>query len=87
MDDELIFSHEHIRKQLEQAEYRNGYFILKFYADEKSKPSSKPTERVASFYLYPTGGTLRDAEFQLLFYDSRYDTYRGFQPPVNSISG
>ncbi|HXG38326.1 MAG TPA: hypothetical protein VNL36_06125 [Bacteroidota bacterium] len=79
-DDVRLFSHENILKQLETAEYQNGYYVLEFYA-EGNKPSSVPTDRVAKFYLYPSAGTLRDSNFQLLFYDSKYDTYRGFQPP------
>jgi hypothetical protein len=81
-DDLRCLSHEHVLAQLETAPYRNGYFVLMFYADELNRPSSRPTERTAEFYLYPSGGTLRDNEFQLLFYDSRYDTYRGFKPPA-----
>ena len=75
-----LFSHENLLEQLKTAEYRNGYFVLEFYAEEH-KPSSKPTETLETFYLYPSGGTLRDNSFQLVFYDSRYDTYRGFKPP------
>ena len=75
-----LFSHENILGQIETAEYRNGYYVLEFYADQH-KPSTKPTDTIERFYLYPSGGTLRDSTFQLVFYDSRYDTYRGFKPP------
>ncbi len=75
-----LFSHENLLAQLETAEYRNGYYVLEFYADGH-KPSLKPTGTIETFYLYPSGGTLRDNTFQLVFYDSRYDTYRGFKPP------
>jgi hypothetical protein len=75
-----MFSHENVLEQIKTAEYRNGYYVLEFYA-ENGKPSKEPTTTTAQFYLYPSGGTLRDANFQLLFYDSRYDTYRGFKPP------
>lgn len=75
-----IFSHENVLEQIKTAEYRNGYYLLEFYA-ENGKPSKQPTTTTAKFYLYPSGGTLRDSSFQLLFYDSRYDTYRGFKPP------
>jgi len=76
-----IFNHENILEQLKSADFRNGYYVLEFYADEKNKPSSSATNLVSKFYLYPSGGTLRDSNFQLLFYDSAYDTYRGFKPP------
>lgn len=75
-----LFSHENLLEQLKTAEFRNGYFVLEFYA-EAHKPSSKATGTLEAFYLYPSGGTLRDNSFQLVFYDSRYDTYRGFKPP------
>ena len=75
-----VFSHENMLTQLDSAEFRNGCYVLEFYS-ENDKPSSKPTDRVSKFYLYPSGGTLRDSNFQLLFYDSKYDTYRGFKPP------
>lgn len=76
-----IFSHENVLKQLKSAEFRNGYYVLEFYADTANKPSNRPTGTVSNFYLYPSGGTLRDSDFHLLFYDSAYDTYRGFKPP------
>ncbi|HAV22762.1 MAG: hypothetical protein A2X67_04930 [Ignavibacteria bacterium GWA2_55_11] len=76
-----LFTNDNLRAQLETAAFRNGYYVLEFYADERGKPSSKPTGRVAVFYLYPSGGTLRDKDFNLLWYDSQYDTYRGFRPP------
>ncbi len=76
-----LFNHENILEQLKTAVFRNGYYVLEFYSDEKNKPSGTPTGTTAKFYLYPSGGTLRDSNFQLLFYNSLYDTYRGFQPP------
>lgn len=75
-----IFTHQNLLAQLETAEFRNGYYVLEFFA-EKNKPANRATGTVAKFYLYPSGGTLRDSNFELVFYDSRYDTYRGFQPP------
>ena len=78
--DVRTFSHENVLEQIRTAEFRNGYYVLEFYA-EGHKPSSKPTDTIERFYLYPSGGTLRDNTFQLIFYDSRYDTYRGFKPP------
>lgn len=75
------YTHQNVLKQLESSALVNGYYVLRFYAAGNGIPSAKPTERISVFYLYPSGGTLRDENFQLLFYDSRYDTYRGFKPP------
>ena len=80
-DDLRIFSHQNVLRQLETAEFQNGYYTLEFYSMPNGKPSPTITPDVRPFYLYPSGGTLRDADFQLIFYDSRYDTYRGFKPP------
>ena len=76
-----LFNHENILEQLASAEFKNGYYVLEFYADDSNRPSSVPTSTISEFYLYPSGGTLRDSKFQLLFYDSAYDLYRGFKPP------
>lgn len=84
--DPRLFNHDNILEQLKSAEFKNGYFVLEFYADSKNKPSSSPTDIVSKFYLYPSGGTLRDSNFQLIFYDSAYDTYRGFKPPKRQIT-
>jgi hypothetical protein len=77
-----LFSEAHLLAQLPGAPRQNGYFTVEFYADERGRPSRKPTGRVEVFYLYPSGGTLRDKDFNLLWYDSAFDTYRGFQPPA-----
>ena len=76
-----LYSHDHLQAQLATAPFRNGYFTLEFYSDEHGRPSGKPTDRVEAFYLYPSGGTLRDKDFNLLWYDSKFDTYRGYRPP------
>ncbi len=78
--DLLVFTHENLLEQLKTAPFTLGYYTLRFYV-ERGKPVNHKTSTVGEFYLYPSGGTLRDASFNLVFYDSRYDTYRGFRPP------
>jgi hypothetical protein len=78
--DPFLFNDENILAQLEDAPFTLGYYTLRFYT-ENGKPVNKRTESVGEYYLYPSGGTLRDSSFNLLFYDSRFDTYRGFRPP------
>jgi hypothetical protein len=75
-----LFNDENLLEQLNTAPYTLGYYTLRFYTDE-GKPVNRVTDTVSDFYLYPSGGTLRDSSFNLVFYDSRFDTYRGFQPP------
>jgi hypothetical protein len=79
-EDLFLFREEHVRGQLETAHYKQGFYTLHFYT-ENGIPVNRKTETVSEFYLYPSGGTLRDANFNIVFYDSQFDTYRGFQPP------
>lgn len=78
--DTLLFREEHILEQLRTAPFTLGFYTLRFYTDG-GKPVNRVTDTVGEFYLYPSGGTLRDASFNIVFYDSRFDTYRGFRPP------
>jgi hypothetical protein len=75
-----LFTHENLLEQLSSAPFQLGAYTVRFYADN-GRPANRVTPVLADFYLYPSGGTLRDSAFNLVFYDSRYDTYRGFIPP------
>jgi len=78
--DLLLFTDENIAAQVGAAPYELGYFTLKFYTEE-GRPVNKPTPTIEEFFLYPSGGTLRDSQFNIVLYDSRFDTYRGFTLP------
>lgn len=78
--DLLLFNEKNILEQLKTAPFTLGYYTLRFY-EERGKPVNRMTDSVAEFYLYPSGGTLRDRNFNIIFYNSRFDTYRGFKPP------
>ncbi|MBP1679471.1 MAG: hypothetical protein H6Q29_1382 [Bacteroidetes bacterium] len=78
--DPYFYTDENLLAQLESAPFRLGYYTLRFYT-EQGQPVNRKTGEIAEFYLYPSGGTLRDASFNIVFYDSRFDTYRGFKPP------
>jgi hypothetical protein len=75
--DIYLFSEETLRKQLETAEEKLGYQLVHFYVDEFGVLSKTPTEQTALFYLSPSGGTLRDKDFNLVTYSARYDMYKG----------
>lgn len=75
-----IFSEENLLRQLETAEYELGFYRVKFYS-KNGLPADRETETIDEFYLYPSGGTLRDKNLNIVFYSSKYDTYRGFIPP------
>lgn len=73
-EDLLLFTEENIDEQLKTAPFQLGCYTLRFYT-EQGKPVKKVTDTVSEFYLSPSGGTLRDSTFNLVFYDSRFDTY------------
>jgi len=79
-NDTLLFTDNNILEQLKTASYKLGYYTLNFYTED-GKPVNKVSTTIEEFYLYPSGGTLRDSNFNIVFYDSRFDTYRGFIPP------
>lgn len=75
--DVYLFSEEMLRKQLETAETKLGYKLVHFYVDDHGVMSKTATARVEQFYLSPSGGTLRDKNFNLVTYSARYDMYKG----------
>ena len=79
-EDLFRFTEDNLLQQLETAQYTLGFYRLKFYA-EQGRPVNKVTDTIADFFLYPSGGTLRDANSNIILYSSRFDTYRGFTPP------
>lgn len=80
MNDINVFSEENLARQIEAGSYELGFYKVKFYTDN-GKLAEKETDEVSEFYLYPSGGTLRDSNFNIVFYSSKFDTYRGFIPP------
>jgi len=79
-EDIHIFSEENLLRQIEQSEYCLGYYKVRFYT-KGGMLSERKTDVLSDFYLYPSGGTLRDENFNIVFYSSRFDTYRGYYPP------
>ena len=77
MEDIFLFSEENLQKQIERSAMTLGFFKVRFYTINGIL-SNKETPEVSEFYLYPSGGTLRDANFNIVFYSSKFDTYRGF---------
>lgn len=78
--DLYLFSEENLLEQIEKSEYELGFYPVKFYT-ENDKLANKKTDEISEFYLYPSGGTLRDKNFNIIFYSSKFDIYRGFIPP------
>ncbi|MBV6511049.1 MAG: hypothetical protein FMNOHCHN_00528 [Ignavibacteriaceae bacterium] len=74
------YSEDNLLAQIENSTYELGFYRVKFYT-KNGLPSDQPTDTIEEFYLYPSGGTLRDKKFNIIFYSSKFDTYRGFVPP------
>lgn len=79
-NDLLLFSEENMFKQIDEGEFTLGFYKLNFYT-ANGIPSSKETGTVSEFYIYPSGGTLRDSNFNIIGYYAKFDTYKGFVHP------
>lgn len=73
----LVYSPENLISQAATAPEHLGYRIVKFYVDERGLLASHPTPQTAEFYYSPSGGTLRDAEMNIVLYSARFDKYKG----------
>lgn len=76
--DLLIFSHEHLLQQAQESELQLGYHIVRFYVDAPGVPAKHKTDVIESFYLSPSGGTLRDKFMNIVMYSAKYDKYKGY---------
>ncbi len=86
MNDLFIFSEENLLEQIKNGKYELGFYLVKFYTKDGLLSELK-TETISDFYLYPSGGTLRDENMNIVMYNSKFDTYRGFKAPFNSPKG
>jgi len=87
MNDKYIYSEENLMTQIESGQYELGLYRVYFYTNDKGHPASEKTNNLSPFYLYPSGGTLRDENMNIVLYNSKFDTYRGFILPHNKKSG
>jgi hypothetical protein len=80
MNDLYIYSEENLFEQLKENKFDLGFYRVRFYT-LKGRLASEKTNTISEFYLYPSGGTLRDENMNIVLYSSKFDTYRGFIPP------
>jgi hypothetical protein len=81
MDDILRYSTDNVLRQITSAPQTLGFYALRFYSDG-TRPSRNVTGLVETFYYYPSGGTLRDARMNIIFYEPKLDQYRAFGAAV-----
>lgn len=75
--DVFLYSPDNLISQADSATELLGYKVVRFYVDEKGLISKTPTERLGEFFLSPSGGTLRDAELNIVLYSAKFDIYKG----------
>jgi hypothetical protein len=73
-DDIFVYSIDNMLKQILTAPLALGFYTLQFYSDGK-RPVKHRTDHVGTFYYYPSGGTLRDKDMNIVFYEPRLDKY------------
>lgn len=75
--DLYVYTPENLLAQAEAAEEHLGYRTLTFYTDAEGMLAKEPTDRIATFYYSPSGGTLRDADLNIVLYSAKFDIYKG----------
>jgi len=78
----FVYSPENVLAQALDAKEHLGYKILTFFIDEEGNLAKAQTSTTATFYLSPSGGTLRDAELNIVLYSAKYDLYKGIGKSV-----
>ncbi len=77
-NDLYIYSPENVHSQAADADEHLGYKILSFYVDDRGQLAKGSTPERRTFYLSPSGGTLRDADLNIVVYSAKFDLYKGF---------
>lgn len=73
-----LYTPDNLLAQAASASEHLGYKILNFYVDGAGVLSKAVTDRVGTFYLSPSGGTLRDEHLNIVLYSAKFDLYKGF---------
>ncbi|NQW30668.1 MAG: hypothetical protein HQ472_09170 [Ignavibacteria bacterium] len=72
-----VYNPDNLLLQSEKAEVYLGYKILKFYVNEAGAIATEITPQLATFFLSPSGGTLRDSELNIVLYSAKFDKFKG----------
>ncbi|MCB2204676.1 hypothetical protein KQI65_08000 [bacterium] len=65
---------ENILRQVDGREADLGRYTVRFYVRD-GRPSREATDDIEEFFYYPSGGTIRDGDLNILFYEPKLDTY------------
>lgn len=72
-----VFSVQNLLAQAAAAEIYMGYKLLQFYVNDGGVLANEATGKLGTFYLSPSGGTLRDSELNIVLYSAKYDKFKG----------
>lgn len=72
-----LYSPENLLVQAATAAEHLGYKILTFYIEDDGSLAKLPTASTGTFYLSPSGGTLRDKDLNIVLYSAKFDLYKG----------
>jgi len=72
-----VYSPENLLEQARTTELEQGYHHLRFYVDDNGQLSKYSTQHIGAFYYSPSGGTLRDADMNIVLYSARFDKFKG----------
>jgi hypothetical protein len=84
--DTLIYSVENVLEQSKNAPLRNGVYELRFYT-KVNRPAKEKTDKIETFYFYPSGGTIRDRDLNIVFYEPRLDRHKNFRLRRPGVTG
>jgi hypothetical protein len=73
-NDPFLYSVANVLAQTATAPETFGFYEVRFYSDG-GRPSRVKTDRIETFYYYPSGGTLRDKDMNIIFYEPKLDIY------------
>lgn len=76
MIDMYVYSPAALTAQAEQTPLELGYHRLRFYVDEHGTLAKENTGVTGEFYYSPSGGTLRDANLNIVLYSAKFDKYK-----------
>lgn len=72
-----VYSPENLLLQAERVPIDMGYRLLRFFVNDDGTLAKKPTDTLATFYYSPSGGTLRDADMNIVHYSAKFDKFKG----------
>lgn len=76
--DVRIYTPENLLTQAATAREHLGYRLVEFFVDADGLLAKHVTDRTATFYLSPSGGTLRDTDLNIVLYSAKFDLYKGY---------